>query len=375
MATTAASTNLTPKQWDAKFFQEYVQANRFARYFGTNENSMIHVKEDLTKSKGDAIHYALVNRLTGAANDGTSKLEGNEEALDSRAHRLTVDLVRNAVTVREFDEQKSSIDLRNAAKSSLKTWSMELLRDDIIDAISEIKTGIGSKVAYASATENQKDVWLDNNYDRILFGDAKSNTDSAGGGGSGYDFSDSLTAITAGMTLSTDIISLARRMALTPRSGSPKVKPITVDGDEQWYVMFAHPLAMRDLKADSAFLQANREARARGKDNPLFRDSDYVWDGVIIREVADLDYLSNVGAGGTVDVAVNALCGAQAFGIGWAARTKSTTKKETDYGNEFGCGIREIRGVDKLCFEVGSADSDEWVQNGIVSVYTAAASD
>ena len=132
---TPAAANLTPKRWDSKFFNEYVQANRFAKYFGTSENAMIQVKEDLTKAKGDAIHYALVNRLTGTRNDGSAKLEGAEEVLNSLAHRLTVGVIRHAVSVTEWDEQKSAIDLRNAAKSALKVWSMEQMRDDIIAAL------------------------------------------------------------------------------------------------------------------------------------------------------------------------------------------------------------------------------------------------
>lgn len=365
-----AATNLTPKQWDSKFFKEYVQANRFARYMGTSENSLIQVKKDLTSKKGNAIHYALVNRLTGTRNDGSTTLEGNEEKLLSRAHRLEVGVVRHAVSVDDWEEQKSAIDLRNAARSALKVWSMETMRDDIISALHEIKTGIGTKVVYGSASEAQKDAWLDNNLDRIIFTGHPAATDAPAGGAT-YDYSASLTDITASDKLTAAVISTAKRKALL---ANPKITPITVDGDEQWYVFFAHPYAMRDLKSDSAFLAANREARERGKGNPLFRDSDYVYDGVIIREVADMDWLANVGAGGTVDVAVNFLCGAQALGVGWAQTTKTTTQVN-DYEYEYGVGCQEIRGIDKLCFEKGAADSGDWVQNGVVTVYTAAAAD
>ena len=42
MALTTARTGLTPQQWDDKFFMEYVRDNRFKRYMGTDENSIIH---------------------------------------------------------------------------------------------------------------------------------------------------------------------------------------------------------------------------------------------------------------------------------------------------------------------------------------------
>jgi len=362
MADTTVATGLRVQQWDSKFFTEYVQANRFKRYMGTTENSLIQVKKDLTKKKGDSITIALVNRLTGNGVTGTNTLEGNEEDLESRSHRLYVDKVRNAVRVAEMEQQKSAIDLRNAGRSTLKTWMMEKTRDDIIAALGAVHTGT-SQVLYADASEAQKDAWLVDNDDRVLFGNAVGN--------GGYtDHSADLATVTSAMELSPDIISLAKRMALR---ANPKIRPITVDGDQQWYVFFANPLAMRDLKNDSTFVQANRDARARNKSNPLFCDDDYVWDGVIIREIADIDVLSGVGDSG-IDVAPGYLCGAQALGIGWAKMTTSK-QKEFDYGDKIGVAIEEIRGIEKLHFGSGSTDTADVKQNGVVTVYTAGVAD
>ena len=70
MALTTARAGLTPQLWDDDFFIEYVRSNRFKRYMGTDENSIIHLKEDLTKKKGDRITFAAVNKLTGAGVTG-----------------------------------------------------------------------------------------------------------------------------------------------------------------------------------------------------------------------------------------------------------------------------------------------------------------
>ena len=68
------------------------------------------------------------------------------------------------------------------------------------------------------------------------------------------------------------------------------------------------------------------------------------------------------------------LCGAQAVGLGWAKRT--TSKQETfDYGDKVGVAIEEIRGIDKLTFGSGSADTDDLKDNGVVTVWTASAAD
>ena len=66
------ATGLTVQQWDDKFFTEYVRENRFKPVMGTTVNSVIQVKQDLTKKKGDSITYALVNKLTNAAVTGSA---------------------------------------------------------------------------------------------------------------------------------------------------------------------------------------------------------------------------------------------------------------------------------------------------------------
>jgi len=357
MADSSAATGLTVKQWDAKFFTEYVQANRFAKYFGTNENSIIQVKEDLTKKKGDAIHFALVNRLSGAGVTGSSTLEGNEESMESRSHQLTVNKIRNAVRVSDMEEQKSAIPLRNAARSVLKTWAMETCRDDIIEALHSINGTV-----YASANATARNAWLVDNADRCLFGDA------IGNGGYSVHATD-LATVTAGMTMSGDIVSLARRIALT---ASPKVRPVTIDGDEQWYVMFVNPQQFRDLKVD--LKTENTDGRARGRDNPIFTGESILWDGVIVREIADMSGLAEASGATSASIAPAFLVGAQAVGIGWAKRTRSVTE-QFDYEDKYGVAIEEIRGIEKLTFGSGSGDTDDLKDNGVVTVWTGSAAD
>jgi N4-gp56 family major capsid protein len=359
MATTPAATGLTPQQWDDKFFTDYIRDNRFKRYMGTDENSIIQLKEDLTKKKGDRITIALVNELTGAGVTGNSTLEGNEEALDSRSHYITVAPLRHAVAVTEWDEQKSAIDLRDAGKTMLKMWAMTKMRDAVITALHSI-----NGVAYASANETQKDAWLVDNADRVLFGAAKSNN-------SGNDHSASLANIdNTSDKLSPEMISLAKRMAQT---ASPKIRPIRLNEDEEYFVMFCNSQAFRDLSRNSTMTQANRDARARGMDNPLFTGGSLIWDGVIIREIPEIAVLSGVGAAG-IDVAPNFLVGAQALGVAWAQRTKTKTDVR-DYGFVNGVAVSEIRGVEKLTFGSGSGDTDDKKDHGVVTVYTAGVAD
>lgn len=360
MAETIATPGLTPQQWDDKFFREYVRANRFRRYMGTTENSIIHIKEDLTRKKGDKITFANVRKLRGPGVTGRTVLEGNEEELDTRSMVVQVDTLRNAVVVTDHDEQLSAIGLRDAARGALKDWALDRMKSDIITALMSI-----NGVAYGSASEGQKDAWLADNADRVLFGNARSNN-------SGNDHSVSLANIDNSadkMTAAT--VSLAKRMAT---NADPAIRPIRINDDEEWFVMFCNKWAFRDLSQDSAMQQANRDARPRAvMENPIFTGGSLVWDGVIIREIPEIPVIAGVGDGG-IDVAPNFLCGAQAVGVGWARRLRSTTDVR-DYNFRKGVGVQEMRGIEKLLFGKGADDLDDLVQHGVVTVYTAGVAD
>lgn len=358
MTDTTVATGLTVQQWDNKFFKQYLEENRFKREMGTSTNNIIQLKSDLTKKKGDSITFALVNALSGAGVTGSSTLEGNEEALGSRSFKLTVDKIRNAVRVAEVDEQFSAISLRQAGREVLMDWIMENCRDAIISAMGSI-----NGVAYGTASAAQRNAWLVDNADRVLFGDA------IGNGGYTVHATDLLT-VTAGMTFGAAELSLMKRIAQT---ASPKIRPVRTTEDERWFVAYTDSRCFRDLKADSVITQAQREALARGASNPLFSGGDIMYDGVIVKEIPDIASLGAVGNAGAA-VSPVYMCGAQAVGFGWAKKTTSKTE-EFDYGDKVGVAIEEIRGIGKMVFGSGSSDTADLKDHGIVTGYFGAAAD
>ena len=329
MAFTTVQAANVEEVWDANFFKEYIRANRFKRYMGTDENSIIQTLEDLTKKSGDGITVPLVTKLTGAGQTGNGLLEGNEEALGNYGHKIEVATRRHGVAVTDNDQQFTGISLRDPGKAMLKMWAMEKLRTDIITAL-----GSKSGTAYGSASEVVKDAWLVANADRVLFGT---------GVGSYTDHSADLLLVTAGMTMSKAIVSKAKALAET---ATPIIRPVVATEDEENYVMFVGSDVYRDLKADLATVHG--DAMERGSSNPLFRDGDLVYDGVIIRKVPEITAIGTVGAA-SARVSPYYLCGAQAIGVAWAQYTKSTTDVR-DYGFVKGVGIHEMLGVEKLVY-------------------------
>lgn len=361
MAETAVPSGLTVQQWDERYFREYLNNNWFKQFMGTGSSKMIQVKEDLTKKPGDSVTFTLINRLTGEAKGASEALEGAEEDATLRSFQVRVREYAHAVRFKKFEAQKTAIDLRQAHKDVLMDWNMELDRDNIIEALGSI-----NGTPYASATESEKDAWLVDNTDRVLFGAAIGNHST--------DHSTALGNVdTSADKLTPDAISLMKRIAKT---ANPRIRPFKAKsaiGESDAYVLFAPTQMVRDLAANSTFLQANREARNRGIDNPLFNGADYMWENVAIYEIEDIPSLGAVGNSSAV-VRPCYLCGAQALAIAWAMRPQ-TVEEEFDYKRAVGLGIKQWYKVEKMRFGSGSTDTADLKDHGVVTGYFAAAAD
>src|SRR4029077_20299588 len=365
MNVTTARPGLNPIQWSSDFWVEYIRENQFTPYFGTSIDAMIQLQTDLTRKPGDSVVFPTVRSLVGAGVTGNTVLEGNEEILNARSLKVPVGVIRHAVAVSQWDEQKSVIDLLNAARQVLKNWAMNKLRADIILSLGAVTADGDVQISYGAASAAQRNTWLVNNSDRVLFGASKSNNTGV--------YATSLTNIdNTADKLTAAQITLAKRIA---RTASPKIRPIRVNDDEEWYVMFVRSMVFRDLMLDPTIVNSLQYPWNRGSDNPLFTAGDFLYDGIIIREIPELPANPDVRAGATVDAGASYLCGAQALGIAWAQRTKAITN-ERDYGFFSGVGVQEIRGVSKLRFGVDpTVDQTKPVDNGIVTIWSAAEPD
>lgn len=357
MTDTTVSAALRVQQWDDKHHTAYVRGNRFKPYMGVSENSIIQLKEDLTKKPGDAITIPLVGALDASAgpNDGTTSLVGNEKALPNDGHKITVSMVRDAVAVTVIEEKKSPIDIREAGKVALADLQTRYLRNSVITALGSV-----GGVAYGTASAAQKNAWNATNVDRVLFGTLKANYSAT--------HATALANVTAAMKLSKAIVSLMKRIAQTATTANGDgIRPYKYGMDEETFVMFVGTNAFRDLKTDIG--TEWKDAQERGKNNPLFVGTTSIyWDGVVVREMPEIAAVGNVGAS-SATVAPVYLCGAQALAVAWGARTKTVVRKEDDYGLKYGVGFMEMRGVEKVLY--GTAGKD-W---GMVTGFVGAASD
>jgi len=360
MADTSAATGLTPQQWDEKFDTEYFQENRFKGEMGTSENAIIQVKEDLAKDRGDSLTFALVNAMSGSGQTGSSTMEGNEEAIVSRSQKVEVIQRRNAFRIPMTESQFSSINLRVAGNTVLKNWAQENTRDQIITAFGSI-----NGVAYGTASEVQKDAWLVDNADRVLFGALKANNAANDHSAALAEIDNSADKLTGGLA------RLMKRMALT---ASPKIRPVTSStSGRRYFTMYVPSLIWRDLQSDSVISNAQRDVGLRMQNEILFKGGDIEWDGIIFKEIDDIGVLSGAGAAG-IDVAPVYLCGSSALGYARVS-TWNTVEEEFDYKDKYGLCIREFGNFEKLRYGTGTADTDVQKDHAVVTGFFASVAD
>lgn len=372
---TTSNSNLRAQLWDKMLFSDMMTELLFTQkgLIGTGSDSVIQVKDDLTKAKGDRIHFGVGYKLTGDGVAGDDELEGNEEAKSTYNDVVLIDQIRNAERLQgELDNQKASYDTREEALNDGKVWIAEFIEKQMFMKLGGVTTktltDVGGSIYSGRAT------WSNTS-------DMVPAAHEAAGTGSRYICSDSdgLDSLAATDIFTTTLITKARVKAETSVVGRPRIRKVRING-EQYYVMFVHPWQAADLKtaSSSVWAQAQREAQNRGKDNPIFSGALGIWDGVILHSSDFVPVCSASAAFAVGGTAAGAqafralLCGAQA-GLMANASSKGRgaaptfMREETfDYGNKVGYSVGYMGGIQKATFNS--------IDYGVVAVDTGATS-
>ena len=351
--------------WLKNYFAEYVRESGFKPYMGRSSSSIIIAKYELQSESGKTINIPLILRLTGNGVTGSAILDGAEEDLGNYNCALSVEWRRNAVRVPKSTSYKTEIDLFGAAKDMLKQWEAEKLRDDIIKAMLSVVTTGDTTVNLGDSTAANRNAYNAANSDRLLFGKLKSNYSATWATAVGnLDTTDDKCTVAA--------MSLMKRIA---KSADPHIRPFRSEDGREYFVAFHGGRTFRDLKADTTMTQANREARARDVGaNPIFQDGDLIYDGIIHREIPEIDDIAGSGTydmdgigNSSADVRPVFLCGQQAVGIAWGQEPMMKTDLTKDYSFRPGVAIEELLTVKKLAYN--------GKQHGQVTGFFAAAAD
>lgn len=288
-----------PELWSKLTLRDHLRAGFWGKLAGDEFSGapMIQVT-DLVNKPGDTIHIQITNPLTGAGVSGDSTvLQGNEETLSTTDLKVIPVFYRHAVSWVRRAAKKSVVALREEAKLRLGEWGGEKM-DDLRFANFSQATGLFNGETYTP------------------------NFLVVGGGSTG--------ASDVGTTDKLDVESIQKIKLSLYNSRAQPLK--TVDGEE-YYAMVCAPNTIYDLKRSDEYRDWVREARERGADNPFFKGSIAMIDGVLLFQHNNV-VTANDGAG-SIAVSRNIAFGAEAFVEG-VDENPSWDEEAFDYGNRFG---------------------------------------
>lgn len=323
--TFTTSNELTKKAFSEKLHRDAVKESYFSKFVSQNADSIVTEKTELTKSQGDEITIGLRTRLSGAGVAEGTQLEGNEEALTSYAMKVRLAIHRHGVRdAGAMTRKRAMFDISAESEIALKDWMSEKIDQLAFDAL-----GVGVGAADAPS--------------KIFY------KTSAGVLATGTAATAKSALTVADSKLSLNMISFLKTWAKTggDRSYIP-LRPVKVDGKD-YYVLLTHPDAVYDLRADTAFQQAMREAEIRGPQNPLFTGATAIWNGVVIHEHENCAIGTDGGSTTNVPFVKSALLGAQALVWAWGQRPE-IVQETFDYQNEIGYGMSVIAGCKRSQF-------------------------
>lgn len=317
--------NQVPEIWAKDLYAQAEHMTFWHRFEGPPGSSMPIVRRDeLERDPGDTIKIDIVLALTGAGQTGdTQLLEGNEEKLAFRQTSVTVESLQNAV---RWGKKASILNVHNLRQTSLRQlqkWLAGKLDDAIFN---EVSGGSGASIAEANLPTSMK--WF------------------AGSATSVGTVADT----DAGGRLKLNDISDIKAYAKT----NNKIEPIRVSDGMEVYGLVLHEYAALALKKDAQWQQAQREAMARGADNPLFTGALGMWDNVILYTSPRVR-TANDGSGG-ITVARNIFFGAQAVAKAYAYYP-DWTEQEFSYGQEAGVATYLIVGHKLIVFDLNATET------------------
>lgn len=343
MANTNYGVNnpLAVKLWSKRLYHDVIGNTFVGKFTGTTDRSLIQLKSELQKDKGDRITVGLRVLLTGSGIQGDSTLEGNEEALVTYSDNLFIDQLRHAVrSAGKMSEQRIPFEIREEARMGLEDWWKERMEISVANQL------VGN-TAQTDTKYTGNQAAIAPSASRIVCG-------------GGHQTEASLSATTTHAIALTDLDRAVAQAKEPSTTGTPRIRPVRVDGKDM-YVVFLHPYQIYQLRRDASTagnffdIQKAQLQGSKISDNTLLTGAEFVYNGCIVHEWNYLPTIAgtpNSGAASAYRRGV--LCGSQAaviaHGQGGSENKMSWNEELFDYGNQIGIEAGMIYGVKKSVF-------------------------
>ena len=314
MATTSYGVNdaLAVKLWSKKLDHEALKFTDIGPLIGTDAGSIIQLKTETQKGKGDQITFGLRMQLSGAGFTENQLAEGNGEALTTYNDALVINELGHVVGVKSedtIDQQRVNFNLRDEAKMGLSDWYAKRYSVAFFNQVcgytlqSDVRfTGLNATLAPSSS--------------RIIRQSSRASDD----------------LLVAGDIFTIDLVDKAKELAIT---STPKIRPINVVGMTQGkrdynktltdkFVMYLHPYQVTDMRRNTStgqWLDLTKAAdTGRGYGGKIYTGAIGEYNGVILRQ--SFDVTNGISAGGVLVSTVNraVLLGGQACAMAFGQK-------------------------------------------------------
>lgn len=362
MSTTSfqSSNNLAIKVWSRKAFNDAVKATLYGQLTGTSDRSVVQVKSELKKEKGDRITFGLRALPTGLGVQDDETLEGNEEGLVTTDFAINLGEKRHAIKVDlNLSAQRTMFDVKQEAKDALQEWIEDYLDTTFFEYLTGVPMGVyqGNPVSkYHKSGPLGGNALLAPSADRIIYGG---------------------TATAANNLQATDTMSFAvlDKVAERLKRASPTIRKAQYNGKLCWVVIMA-PEQVNDLRSNAsalqwadikkAVIQGGGENAFEGEVLGMYREMLLIestriptFYGSSINGVAGPNP-TGYGAGNNVKAARAVVLGAQAAVVahgndtdGWGKM--KLAERTFDYGKRYGVAATLIWAMAKSRFN-GQSD-------------------
>lgn len=309
----AAIDAAIPEAWAKDLLVAAEKMMFWKDYEGVQGSGMPVIRKDeLTKQPGDTVRITTMSHLTGAGQTGdTANLTDNEEALSIGTLILTLAIKAHAVKYTKYADKQAVFGIRQAAQGRLAYWLADKLDQSMFI------------VATTGATYN-------------LYGGT--------------------ATADAGLTTA-DVFNTTAINKMKVKLQKQGAMPIKVENGKEFFIIVISAFDAYNLRLDSVWNTAQKDANVRGETNPIFTGALGVYNGCIIREAqncpnGNVNATTGAAAGigtGVANVSHVVGFGGEAFARAYG-QYPSWLEETKDYGRKLGIGtdvvLKDARAVE-----------------------------
>jgi N4-gp56 family major capsid protein len=357
MAVTIVGTNdpKTNKLYSKMMLEEVKKTSYFFSREFVGDNSILYLKDELSKNPGDRITYQLATIPVGTGRTYQETLESNEESLTTFTDNLIINQLRHALRIpapNSMGQKRVGYDHRKTSMSMLAQWAAIS-----IDAwvFNQLAGNTATTINFDGRTYSGGDLEKATGFNPATAPSANRHKIA---GGQANDES-----LTPSDTFTLGLVDACLEEAELAETGAGRIKPIMNGGEEQYVMFISHEQAV-DLKRDNSsavqWLDDIWSPALSGgmiKDNPILTGAVGKYDKVIFHKSSRVPLGVNSGTNVAVANTRRAiLCGMGAgcisFGNGGAGESAIQWSEELfDYDEELGIAIRLVGGATKSVFD------------------------